>query len=472
MASEEELAAVDDRLEAALALPPPRTRSDLSAMLNRLFWSLGSFVSSYGFRLLSNVVLTRLLDPHIFGIMVVVQAMRLGIELLTDVGIEQNIVRHEEGLEPRFFNTAWTMQIIRGVGLSALFMALSPLFARFYDIDVRIFMAIAFAPLINSLHSTSIFALVKNLEVKKRTLFEFKAEFTGFVAAVTLALISPSVWAMVFGTLIAIATRSALSYRLPHPPHKLMLDRGYVKEIMIFGRWIMISSLVMFAAGNLDRLTLGKVAPLALLGIYGLARAIADIPALMARRLTYQIIFPMLAAARSKGDDSLLANIGPQRLRLVLAGAMIMGLGAASADWPIAILYDPRYAQAGWMLSLLLFASWISILSNLNEGLLMGSGRPSYESGANVLRFVILALGLWFGYRVAGFAGAICALIASEFGRYLFVAIGQRRMNLSFFRQDALATLVMIGASAVWIAMRHALGLGAPWDMLGLALKS
>ncbi len=435
-----------------------------SALIARFFWSLGSFASSYGLRLASNIVLTRLLVPEVFGIMVVVHSLRLGIELLTDVGIEQNIVRHEEGLTPRFFNTAWTLQIIRGVGLTILFLMLAPVLGRFYEIDTGIFLAIAFAPLLNGLHSTAIFALVKNLDVKQRTLFESRSELIGFVVTVGLTLVWRSVWALVVGTLVTIALRSALSYRLPHPPHRLMLDRGHAAEIVRFGRWIMVSSLVMFAASNLDRLALGKVAPLALLGIYGLARTIADIPALMARRLSYQIVFPMLSAAKAKNDDSVMRGLGPTRLKVVLLAAAVMGVAAGSGDWAVEILYDPRYAQAGWMLSLLLFATWISILSNFNEGLLMGSGKPAYESGANLLRFAILAVGLWFGYQWAGFAGAIGALIASELGRYLFVLIGQRRTQLSFVGQDAAATLAMLGVATLWTLARIELGLGAPWD--------
>ena len=448
---------------ASPAVAADRTRG---FFLARLFWSLASFVSSYGLRFGSNIVLTRLLAPEIFGVMVVVNAMRLGIELLTDVGIEQNIVRHPDGLTPRFFNTAWTMQIIRGAGLSTLFLALSPLLARFYEIDWGVFAVVALAPMINSLHSTAIFALVKNLEVKRRTLFEFQAELTGFVASVTLAFITPTVWALVFGMLISIAVRSALSYRLPHAAHKFMLDRGYVREIVLFGRWIMVSSLVMFAANNLDRLTLGKIAPLALLGIYGLARTIADIPAMMARRLIYQIVFPALAAAQARGDDGGLAAMGPARLKLVMVAAAGIGLLSGSGDWAVHVLYDPRYAAAGWMLSLLLFATWLSILSNLNEGLLMGSGKPAYESGANVTRFCVMAVGLYPGYVAAGFAGAIGAMIAGELGRYVFVGWGQRRHGLSFVRQDLAATLAMLAVSALWTLARVQFGFGTSWDML------
>lgn len=410
------------------------------------------------------MVLTRLLAPEIFGVMVVVHAMRLGIELLTDIGIEQNIVRHKDGLESRFFNTAWTMQIIRGSALSILVLLLAPLLGSAYGIDRNIFLVMALAPLINSLHSTAIFALVKNLEVKKRTLFELRAEMTGFVAAVTLAVISPTVWALVFGVLIQIATRTIFSYFLPHPPHKLMLDRACAREILLFGRWIMISSLVMFAAGNLDRLILGGIAPFALLGIYGLARSVADIPAMMARRLTYQLIFPLLAKHRQDGAAHLPARVHGDRLKLVLVAAVCIAGAAAGADWAIGILYDRRYDQAGWMLSLLLFGTWISILSNLNEGFLIASGKPSYESAANVVRFAVVAAGLWFGYTVAGFAGAIAALIASEAGRYLVVSFGQVRVGVSYLRQDLLATCAMGAAFALLLSGRIALGLGTPWS--------
>lgn len=444
-----------------------RIRTITSAStLQRLFWSLGSFASFYGFRLAASLVLTRLLAPEIFGVMVVVHSMRLGFELLTDIGIEQNIVQHKEGLEPRFLNTAWTMQIIRGTYLSAIFFAISPFLAHFYNIDERIFRFIAFAPLINSFQSTAIFTLAKNLEVKRRALFEFRAELIGFVASVVTAFISPTVWAPVAGILIQLSSRSLLSYRLPHAPHKLMLDRTYAREILRFGRWIMISSLVMFAAGNLDRLVLGRMAPLAMLGIYGLARTMADLPALMARRLSYQLIFPMLSAYRQGGGDALPPQMRNARLKLILIAAVVIGLGASVSDWVIHLMYQRRYEQAGWMLSLLLFGTWASVLSSFNEALLLGSGKPAYESAANVVRFSILGGGLWLGYSWIGLPGAIGALIFAEIGRYIVVSFGQFHTRLSFTLQDGVATLVLIGLYAAIVLGRVELGLGTPWASL------
>lgn len=428
----------------------------------RMLWSFGNLFSSVGLRFGANLLLTRLLDPHVFGIMVIVNAMRFGIELLTDVGIEQNIIHHTDGLDERFFNTAWTMQVVRGIGLCVVFSSLSPLLSEFYGIDVTVFLAVAFAPFLNGLHSTAVFGLVKSLDVKQRTLFEFKSESVGFIVTVLLATLTPTVWALIIGMLGTITFRSFLSYSLPRPPHRLVLDRTDVTRIMRFGRWIMISSIVMFAATNLDRLVLGKVAPLAILGIYGLARTMGDIPALMARKLSYQIIFPMLSA----GDSEVSASFSATRLKLALGSSLVIGVGVGCADWAVAILYDPRYAQAGWMLASLLWGSLVSVLSSFNEGMLLGLGRPAYESAANLARFGLLGVGLWVGYAAAGLPGAILSIILSELGRYAVVCYGQWRTGVMMLGQDFLALGSALLVAAVWIGARVALGFGTPWATL------
>lgn len=439
-------------------------------MRGRLFWSFANFGSSYGLRFLSNIILTRLLAPEVFGVMVVVNAMRLGVELFTDVGIEQNIVRHKQGLEPSFFNTAWTMQIIRGVILSIIFLAVAPSLASFYNIETGIFLAIAVAPLLNGLHSTSIFALVKNLEVKRRTLFELKAETVGFFSTIALAFIWPTPWALVMGVLITITFRSALSYSLPHPKHQLLIVWRYAREIVHFGRWIMVSSIVIFAASNLDKLVLGKAAPLALLGIYGLARTMADIPPAIARKLVYQIVFPTIAAASNRGDAHVLARLRSLRMKLLIPAAVIFAVGVATADWAVGLLYDVRYAEAGWMLSLLLFGSWLSLLSNLNEGVLMGSGKPYFETMGNVARLCIMIVGLWIGYQIAGLAGAIGVLFLAELTRYMMSAYGQMRTKQMFMDQDAIVTLLLLALSGAMMGLRNMAGFGFPLENLHLPI--
>lgn len=431
-------------------------------MLTRLFWTFGAFGGTFLLRFGTNFVVSRLLTPEVFGIMVVVNSLRYGIELLTDVGIEQNIVRHKDGLTPPFFNTAWTMQMIRGAGLAVVFLALAWPLSVFYAIDWRVFAAISLAPLLNSFHSTAIFALVKGLEVRRRNLFELTADTVTAAATILLAWLSPTVWALVLAVLVSIAARSAISYSLPHEPHRLTLRRDYVREILSFGKWIAISSLVVYLASNADRITLGKLVPLALLGVYGMARTLAEIPVTLANRLSYQLVFPALAAAKERDAAIARHDVARPRWRFLLLGAVALGTGVAWADVAIAVLFDPRYHAAGWMLSLLLVAAGLSVLATLSEALLLGFDRPALISAGNVVRILILLPGLPLGWFTLGLVGAIGAVIVAEAARYVVVGFGQRLIGFSFWRQDAGAALVAAAVTAAWVLLRHGAGLGGP----------
>lgn len=440
-------------------------RVKVSTGLGRLSWTVAGFGAFLGIKLASNIVLAHLLSPSVFGVVVVVTTIRFGIELLADAGIEQNIVRHEKGLDPRFFNTAWTLQMIRGALLSVVFLALSPWLAGFYGIDVGVFLIISFAPLLNSLHSTSVFVLSKGLDTKGRSLFELKADILSFVITVTLVVVWPTIWAVLVASLLSITARSILSYRLPHPKHSLIIDRKCTTDIIRFGKWIAISSLLLYAGTSLDRMMLGRLAPLEILGIYGLAKIIADLPPFLASRLSHQIAFPSIAAARTAGQMSHAAVARPRGHFLLVASAL-MATGISWADVAVRLMYDSRYYQAAWMLSLLLIGSWFAIISSLGEALLLGVGRPAFMSLANVVRVGVLGVGLPLGYMSLGMPGAILAFTAGEVARYLVVTLGQQRFGHSFWKQDVVATVVGASLLTVWVVVRLMTDLGVPWSGL------
>lgn len=437
-----------------------------SSLLHKIMWTAGAFGASFLLKIASTVLLARLLAPEIFGVMVVVQSIRIGMELLTDVGIEQNIVNHHHGLTPRFFNTAWTIQIVRGLLLSLLFAALSPWLSAVYRLDPTIFLAVSCAPLLNSLASTSIFVLVKTLEVRRRNLFELQAEVINFLLCVGLALLMPTVWALIWGMLLSIAARSALSYRLPHPAHRLLLDRRHVREILGFGKWIMASSLLNYASTYIDRLFIGRMAPMQALGLYGIARNISDLPGSLAGRLGYRVFFPLIARLKASRDEAALREFARVRLLIVVVAACGVGMVAAGADIAVDILYDDRYRAAGPILFLLLLSAWFTVLAQLNEVALLGLGRASAVSYANGVRIALLCLFMPPGFHYHGLAGATAALVASEAGRFLHMSVAslrQRALGIAFGRQDAGGTLLFLIVVGVLTAARHRLGLGVPW---------
>jgi len=438
-----------------------------SSFLRKSLWVLGGFAGSAGIRFALNTALTHLLAPKIMGVMVVVNAVRLGIELLTDVGIEQNIIHHADGLTPRFRNAAWTLQLLRGGLLSCLFFAASPLLASLYHIDVRIFLVTACAPLIGAMHSTAVFALVKQLEVTRRNIFELSCEAAAFLVSIGLTLWLRSVWGPVFALLAATAIRSVFSYALPDARQRLAYDAVLFRQSGTFGKWIALTSLVMYAATNLDRLYFGRVVPLSLIGVYGLARSIAELPTNLSRRISYQIIFPAMAQARVESERApVLRQIAKTRGGFVLLACCGLAVGAGVSDYMVATLYDPRYASTGWMLAVLLTGSIFAVLSNLNEALLLGAGKPAYSSYANLMRLITLAIGIPLGFFLGGFPLAVCAVAMTELLQYCYNAIGMWRASVGFWAQDGLAVLSALALLATTLVLRQWFGLGSPFQLI------
>ncbi|MDP9057309.1 MAG: oligosaccharide flippase family protein [Pseudomonadota bacterium] len=439
-----------------------------SSIASKSLWTIGTYAASASIRFGSNIVLSRLLAPEIMGIVVIAQAIRTGSDLLTDLGPEQNVVHSPHGDDEKFLNTVWSMQIIRGSLASLLCLCLSPLLARFYRVDVAILAVVSAAPLLNSLMSTSVFSLSRTLNVKSRNLFELASEAIGLILIITLAFTLRNVWAPLLGIILSIGARSAISYLLPHPRHRFVLDKVHSRAIFHFSKWISLSSIAFYAAIFVDRLFLGRVVSLGTLGIYGLAKAIAELPITVAGRLAFQIVFPFVA---NHGDDlgkgsparAELARTRSHFLLLVLVGT---GTVMAWSDWIVIFLYGHRYAAAGWMLCIMLISSWIATLSSLNEATVFGRGKTKSVSIANVFRFVMMATLLPTGFALMGLPGAIFALLGSELTRYCILMRTQIRIRTNFAVQDAMLSLSLLAVFGGWSGVRLALGLGVPWALM------
>ncbi|MDY7023361.1 MAG: oligosaccharide flippase family protein, partial [Cyanobacteriota bacterium] len=72
-------------------------------------WTVVGYGGSQVLRLGSNLILTRLLIPELFGLMALVHTFIIGVALFSDIGIRPSIIRSNRWNDPLFLNTAWTL---------------------------------------------------------------------------------------------------------------------------------------------------------------------------------------------------------------------------------------------------------------------------------------------------------------------------------------------------------------------------
>lgn len=412
----------------------------------RIGWATGSFGLIQLLRFANNVILARLLSPPLFGLMLIVNSIKTGVELISDVGINQNIVSNKAGHTPDFYDTAWTMKVMRGVALGAFFFLTSKLFADFFEQPqlAVIMPVIALTFVFLGFQSTSSALLQKQKTIARNTSAEVIVAAISLMVHVALALVTPTIWALVLGSVIASAAALIGSYMIiPGARHRFMIDPASAREIFVFGKWIFLSSIIYFAAMNFDRLYFAKLISLADLGIYSIARSLADMLSNLVIRSSNMVLFPSVAAMRTTAPELRAKLLHGRRVVLFLV-AIGLGCFVAVSDAMVNLLYDQRYGNAGIILPVLLLGVWLAILCVVNDSILLGTGKPAYTTGANAAKLATLVVGIPIAFHYEGLLGAVLVLNAGEAVRYVVLWCFGRRQHLGFGRDDLALTILFL----------------------------
>lgn len=430
-------------------------------------WTVIGYGSSQVLRFGSNLILTRLLVPELFGLMALVQVFIKGLNLFSDIGIRPSIVRSDRGDDPDFLNTAWTIQVIRGFGLwIACTIVASPV-ANYYG-DSRLMWLIPIVginTIIAGFNSTSLASLHRHIEVKNLALFELGIQIVSLVILIVWAWLSPTIWALIGGNLASIFLKAYWSHRLNSgPPNRLAWSKDAFAEITSFGKWIFVSTAMSFLASQADRILLGKMFSLEILGIYVVAVTLAEVPRQVSRKIGIQVILPVISKMTDLPRSQFRAKIVEKRWQLVIPLAFLVTIMVSLGDVAITALYDARYAPAGWMLPILALGLWPLLLSMTIMPSLYALGKPIYPAIGDFLKVLYMVTLLPMGFAKFGIVGAITVVAFNDLPFYLAVNYGLWREKLTVIMQDILVTILLIALIAICLTIRYTLGFGLPID--------
>ncbi len=268
----------------------------------------------------------------------------------------------------------------------------------------------------------------------------------GIVASILFALHDPTPYALVWGNVVAIIANVAGGHRFLHgPSNRLAWDRGAATGIISFGGWVMLSSAVGFMTGEGNKLVLGSVLDIRLLGLVGLASTLSVVLSQAVASLSSQVLFP--AYSELMRSDPTRLSRAVERARRVQIVPVWIGALAFAAFGPqiVHLLYDPRYADAGIILQILAVGSMVSVLNNSFAGVLWAMGRVGLSTAILAVQVGLQLLGIVIGHALYGQVGAIVGLAASGWALYPLHAALYARLGIWHPRTD----LPVLSASAV-----------------------
>lgn len=409
-------------------------------------WSFVGYGTSQFLRLGSNLVLTRLLFPEVFGLSALVTVFLVGLQMFSDVGIGPSIIQNDRGDEPVFLNTAWTIQVFRGIAVWICACLGAIPFANFYDEPQlsSLIMVSGFSAVISGFNSTSLFTANKHLDLKGLTLIEIGSQLGALCVMIVWAIFSPTVWVVVAGGLVGSTLKMFASHLLLSGiKNTFTWDPKSLKELLRFGQWIFISTIIGFTLGNADSLIMGKFLSFEELGVFSVAAMIAKVVEKIYSRLSNQVLFPIYSKLKHLSAEDLRKRIKRVRLSVMCLLLPPLWILVILGDKIIAILYDPRYHEAGWMLQIL-SSGYIVLISSAIGPFYLAFGNSFLFMQLLAIKAFLLLGALFVGGYFFGAPGLIVGMAATHILFYPVQVIAYRRYNLWIPVMDFLAFLVSL----------------------------
>ncbi|MES2636862.1 MAG: oligosaccharide flippase family protein [Pseudomonadota bacterium] len=392
------------------------------------FWVILIFGLSQIIRLGSNLVVTRIFEPEIFGVMAIVTVVAIGIAMFSDLGLWAFVVRHKDPTNPRLLSAVWTIQVIRGwltllaVGLIALIIMFgNEYFPQFFEgvyadprLPILIFVA-GIPSVINGYRSMASPVMSRQMQHGKLELMELASQILSVAVVIAWVLVYPSIWALAAAGIVSSIVGTFLSYRLFPFRHSLVWDRAIAKEVFDFGKWIVVSSILTYLFMQGDKLFLAGKITASELGVYSIAFMLSGVLVSVTNSIAAKIVFPTLSSAVHEDRKSLKEKYYKIRIYVDLSNFLAAGILIALAPTIVELLYDARYSSAGWMFQILMFSLIGNALALIPIQCLSALSVTKLNMWVMMVRSVGLLVGLPVFYHFYGLYGAVWVVAVIPF---------------------------------------------------------
>lgn len=405
-------------------------------------------------RLAANLVMTRLLFPEAFGLMLIVNLVFTGLGMMSDLGIRGAIIVKKDEIDEDYLRTAWTMGILRGVLIGLIAFSLAYPISVFYG-EEQLFGLIAIAslaPVIQSLTSPEPILAEKSVRFGRVVVWTGVTQTLAIIILLTWLLISPTIWALAFhGVFAAIIGAISSYYIFPGRPMRLAWKRADAWAIFSFGRWVFVASGLTFLARQGDSLIISKWVTAEELGVFSIAITFAKLVEMLVERMSWSLLFPVYAEIQAGSAERFNAQLRKVKLVLYSMCAPIVLVFALFGRDIITLLYDPRYHGAGWMLEIMaagsaFFAAGAAILN-----IPMSFGDSYRHMWLQFFRFAVLLAVMTAGGYLAGVFGLVVGIALSQMLFYPILRMVTHKYSIRDYRPDILflgAIVIVIGL--VW----------------------
>jgi O-antigen/teichoic acid export membrane protein len=380
----------------------------------------GALVSTFSqganfvIRIGSMVVLARILTPSDFGLVGMVTAFTGFLGLFRDAGLSMATVQRASISREQTSNLFWVNLVIGGL-LAALCAATAPILAKFYHEPLLLWVTVVIGTsfVFNGAAAQHRATLQRDMRFAALAIIDVVSIVVSVVLGIGMAMAGQAYWALVgmivCPNVVGLAGVWIVGGWMPMAPR-----RGTdVISMLKYGGAVTLHNLVAYLAFNVDKVLLGRFWGAEVLGIYGRAYQLINMPTDNLNSTIGLVAFPALS--RLQNDPPRLRNYFLKGYGLFLSLVMPITMACALfAEDIVRVFLGAKWGAAAPLFRLMAPTIFTFALVNPLSWLMLATGNAarSLKIALVVSPCVILGYAAGLSYGPAGVAAGLSIVTA------------------------------------------------------------
>jgi lipopolysaccharide exporter len=431
-------------------LEPTQKQSVASRVARGTGWVMAGRIASRNLGLLSTLVLVRLLRPEDFGIVALATGFASTVEALSAIGVQDALIR-EASPGRDMYDTAFALNILRGIATTIIIVALAWPIAEFFADPrlVNVMLVLALMMLIGS------FSNIRTVDLRRN--FEFQKEFRMFMAfrvisivtTIILAVFWRSYWALVLGLLFGRVVGLVLSYTML--PSRPGISLRSWRHLIGFSFWSWMGTMLSQVKERGDSIIIGRLLGTAQFGVFSVGSELGALPVTEVLEPVGRTLFSGFALLHRSDEHPTRLYLGAIEASILLT--LPAGLGISMiADPMVRFVLGEQWLAAVPVIQIIAVACPFSAFGTFSSMFLSAGGQPRavflLSSVSTSIRIPLMIALTWLWGLQGAAVGVGIALVIDQ-GVFLHRTMDHLKITVSDLLwstwRPVTASLVMVG---------------------------
>lgn len=358
---------------------------------------LASSYTNMAIGIVYGIIMARLLEPAHFGIFQLGMFFFTLFDLRNKLGLDYALIHHPSTTS-ELIATHWTLQ----TGMAMLSLLLISLAAAlivrldYPSATAPIMIALAVFMMIEATGTTARALLEKELVFARSTLVVTGSLFFSYLAAIGLAMLGCTYWALVGQVAVNAALSSAgfwwtFRHVQPRPTIRFHFNRAIALWLLRFGLVVSIGALATTILLMFDNFLVGTFVGAVALGYYAQAYKVAQWPTGLVTHIVARVSLPTYA--KLQHDAQRLSKAFELSLWIILTVALPLALAIfVSAPDFLLLLYGEKWLPSAVLLRFLIGYSTLRPLLDDTGAFFTATGQPNKIATVLVVQAITLII--------------------------------------------------------------------------------